>query len=247
MMIDAAARETEMYQFLEGEVKRIPGWLEDYAAIRTMELLDWQNLMGIRGPLLEIGVFAGRHFSVMLRAAAPQGDWTYGIDTFQWVPEDQVRANLAPIGGRFDLIKGMSTEFTAPELLARFVEKPRFISIDGSHDCDDVFWDFTLSEQILSSTGMISADDFLNPLTLGVNEAINRFFSTPRNLAPFAYTSNKLFLCRPAMADRYKEILEKMVIADQRQPQSAAFRERATHGRHHVEQQMWGRRVLIPC
>lgn len=237
---------TEIYDFLEAHVRRIPGWLEDYAAIRTMNMLDWQVQNGVTGPLFEIGVFAGRHFSLMLRSAIQQGDAIVGLDTFQWVTEDQVREHLGPIDSRARFVSGMSTNYTASELLGVIGDKPRFISIDGSHDCDDVFWDFTLAEQLLGAKGIISADDFLNPLTLGVNEAINKFFATPRNLSPFAYTSNKLFLCRPSMAAFYRNLFEEFVVADTREPQSAAFRERSTHGRHHIEQPLWGRAVLVP-
>jgi hypothetical protein len=236
----------DAYRFITEHVKRIPGWLEDYAALRTMNLLDWQGQQSIKGALFEIGVFAGRHLSLMLRSAIQQNDRIFGLDTFQWVSQEQVREYLAPIDGRTEFIDGMSTSFTASEILSILGEKPRFISIDGSHECEDVFWDLSIAEQIIAPKGVISADDFLNPLTMGVNEAINKFFMTPRNLSPFAYTSNKLFLCRPAMAATYRSTFEQFVLDDQREPQSAAFRERATHGRHHVEQDLWGRKVLVP-
>ena len=245
-MTEVTLQSTEAYGFLEEHIRRIPGWLEDYAALRTMDMLDWQESRGIKGTLFEIGVFAGRHLSLMLRSAVRQNEKIFGLDTFEWVSQEQVRSHLAPIDDRTEFIEGMSTNFTASDILQVLGQRPRFMSIDGSHDCDDVFWDLRVAEQLIAPMGVISADDFLNPLTLGVNEAINRFFSTPRNLSPFAYTSNKLFLCRPGMADSYRSAFEQFVIDDEREPQSIAFRERATHGRHHVEQKLWGRKVLVP-
>jgi hypothetical protein len=43
-------------RFLDAVVKKIPGWLEDYTAVRTMDLLSFQESQGINGPLLEIGL-----------------------------------------------------------------------------------------------------------------------------------------------------------------------------------------------
>jgi hypothetical protein len=248
MLATAAAPDMDPYAYLERVTNVIPGWLESYAAIRTMDLLEWQEAQGVRGPLFEIGVFAGKYLSLLIRSALRTGDRIIGLDTFQWVTEPAVREHLGSTPGseRVELIAGMTTNFSATDLMDRLGKRPRFVSIDGSHTCDDVFWDMTLAEQILAPDGIVAADDFLNPLTLGVGEAIHKFFAMPRNLAPFAYTANKLFLCRSPMSDIYREAFERFVVEDQREPQSANFRERLTHGRNHVEQPLWGRRVLVP-
>jgi hypothetical protein len=242
------AFELNAYEFLEAYTNHIPGWLERYAAVRSLDLLDWQDTHGVRGPLFEIGVYAGKFLSLLMRSAVRSGDAVFGLDTFQYVAEHQVREHLssAPGADILQLIPGMSTAFTAADLIGRLGEKPRFISIDGSHECQDVFWDFSLAEQILALDGIVAADDFLNPLTLGVNEGVHKFFSIPRNLAPFSYTYNKLFLCRPSMANAYRELFERFVVEDLREPQSANFRERLLQGRHHVEQRLWGHLLLVP-
>ena len=248
MLAATTALELDAYAYLERHTNSIPGWLENYAAIRTIDLLDWQEAQGVRGPLFEIGVFAGKYLSLLIRSAVRTSDRVVGLDTFQYVTEPALREHLGSTPGaeRLELIAGMSTNFSATDLMGRLGDRPRFVSIDGSHACDDVFWDLMLVEQILAPKGIVSADDFLNPLTLGVGEAVHRFFASPRNLAPFAYTANKLFLCRPAMGDTYRDVFERFVMEDLREPQSANFRERLTHGRHHVEQLLWGRRVLVP-
>ena len=207
-----------------------------------------KKLTDVRGPVVEIGVFAGKYLSLLIRSAARACERVVGFDTFQYVSEQSVREYLAPVpgGDLVELVSGMTGDLNSRDLMDRLGDKPRFVSIDGSHDCVDVFWDFSLAEQILAPQGVIAADDFLNPLTLGVGEAIHKFFATPRNLAPFAYTSNKLFLCRPAMTDVYRSLFERCVVQDERELQSANFRERLTHGRHHVEQPLWGRPVLVP-
>lgn len=242
------ALDGDGYAFIERHTKNIPGWLEDYAAIRTLQLLDWQQANGVKGPVVEIGVFAGKYLSLLLRSATLSGERVVGYDTFQYVSEQGLREHIAAVPGadRLELVSGVTANLSSWDMMEQLGEKPRFVSIDGSHDCGDVFWDFSLIEQILAPQGVIAADDFLNPLTLGVGEAIHKFFATPRNLAPFAYTSNKLFLCRPAMVEVYRNLFEQFVTQDEREVQSANFRERLTHGRHHVEQSLWGWPVLVP-
>jgi hypothetical protein len=147
--------------------------------------------------------------------------------------------------GKIFLIKGLSREWNASDLLARLGEPARFISIDGSHDKLDVLWDLRLAEQLTSKEGIVPVDDFLNPNALGVNEAVNQFFLQPRNLVPWAYLPNKLFLARPAWAHRYKTFLEEAVLRDEVSPESNRFRENSDKGRHCVEVALFSEKILI--
>jgi len=235
------------YDFLREQVHKVKGWLNDYAAIRTIELLDWQESQGMSGPVLEIGVFSGRYFSILLRSAARTGGVAVGVDTFQWVSLDTVRKSLAPIegSGAAIFLSQPSTYLSGPDLLSALGAKPRFFSIDGSHECDDVVWDLRLAEEILAPEGLISVDDFLNPMTLGVNEGVHRFFNQPRNLAPVAYTANKLFLARPFFAGRYSKVFENCVVADDIETRSEEFRKRLALGRDKIEGRLWGHPILF--
>ncbi len=237
-------RTSDPYTYLREVVHSLQGWLEDYTAIRTMDMLDWQAASGIEGPLLEIGVYGGRYFSLLLRAAK-HGERVVGIDTFQYISKEAVAETLAALTDTPPmLVSKPSTQCTAEELLDYLGAAPRFVSIDGSHDFQDVFWDLRMTEKILSARGIVAADDFLNPLTLGVNEAINLFFCTPRSLSPFAYIANKLFLCRPPMVDTMMDVIEQKVLADTVEPRSKRFREEGAKARHFVEQVMWRRKFL---
>jgi hypothetical protein len=235
------------YAFLREHVHKVKGWLNDYAAIRTMEFLDWQESQGMSGPVLEIGVFSGRYFSILLRSAVRTGSRAVGVDTFQWLPLDTVRTALAPIeGGEAAVFLSQpSTYLSGADLLAALGAKPRFFSIDGSHESDDVVWDLRLGEDILAPEGLISVDDFLNPMTLGVNEGVHRFFGQPRNLAPVAYAANKLFLARPFFADQYRKVFEASVVADEIEGRSEDFRKRLASGREKVEGRLWGHPLLF--
>jgi hypothetical protein len=239
--------EVDDYTFLEEYVHTLPGWLEDYAAIRTMDLLAFQERENITGSLFEIGVFHARYFALMLRSAVRTGERIVGLDTFQYFPPDTVKAALSSLAdpGSIVFLRQFSTDSTAADLAPVLGAKARFISIDGSHERSDVIWDLRLSEELLASRGIVAVDDFLNPVTLGVNDGVHRFFAEPRNLVPFAYTANKLFLSRPGAAASYKTEFEKVIVEDQREPRSAAFRVNLPDYRANVEQKLWGTTLLV--
>jgi len=234
--------------FLINVVHGIPGWLVDYTALTTMDVLKFQEKTGISGSIFEIGVFAGRYFVILLRSAIKSNSVIVGLDTFQYVDQDRVLAFLNPVLADYDkisLIKGLSREWNASDLVAKLGEPSRFISIDGSHNKLDVLWDLRLAEELTSNEGVVAVDDFLNPTALGVNEAVNQFFLQPRNLVPWAYLPNKLFLARPAWAYRYKTFLEETVLHDEVSPESNRFRDNLHQGRHYVEVSLFAEKILI--
>src|SRR5690348_15404820 len=235
--------------FLINVVHRIPGWLADYTALTTMDILKFQEQVGMSGSIFEIGVFAGRYFAILFRSAIKSNSVIVGLDTFQYVDQDRVLAFLNPVSADYNkitLIKGPSREWNASDLVVKLGDHPsRFISIDGSHDKLDVLWDLKLAEELTSKEGIVAVDDFLNPTALGVNEAVNQFFLRPRNLVPWAYLPNKLFLARPTWAHRYKTLLEETVLQDEVSPEAAKFRENLRQGRHCVEVPLFSEKILI--
>jgi hypothetical protein len=192
-MNKARARDLDKKAFLVERVQPIPGWLVDFTAMRTMDLLDWQEEQGIKGSLLEIGVFRGRYFSLLLRSAERTGARAVGIDTFQWNSIADLRDHMAQVVGNvgFDAIQNSSSALTSRDLLVALGAPSRFVSVDGSHNYEDVLWDMQLAEGVLGPDGIIAADDFVNPLCLGVNQAINEYLSTPKSVVPFAYIANR--------------------------------------------------------
>jgi len=244
---DSSVHELDDRAFLAERVQPIPGWLFDFAALRTMELLSWQDEQSITGSFLEIGVYCGRYFSLLLRAGSRTGATVVGIDTFQFSSPALLREHMERAVGSVDfkLIERPSTSVTAKAVLAVTGGRPRFISIDGSHAYKDVLWDLRLSESILATGGVIAADDFISPECLGVNQAINEFLSLRRDLAPFAYFANKLFLCRRRMHQRYIELMESLVLADKVDVRSLKFIEHRKSGRTNCFTHFHGDELLV--
>jgi len=239
----------ERYDFYNQVVCNIPGWLHQGTAIRTMDMLEFQEDQGIAGSVLEIGVMCGRYFSILVRSAAKTGSTAVGIDLFHDHPVPKVMQYLQPaLGGsnaNIDLLAAYSTDLTADMLMSRLVARARFISVDGSHERNDVFWDLRLAEQLVGAAGIVAVDDFINPVTLGVNEAVHLFFAQPRRLVPWAYIENKLFLCPSQWSDNYRRMLEETVMRDDRERHSKVFQEHVKIGRVLVEQRLWGSPLLI--
>ena len=247
-LVDAAKVEaTDNYEYLRDFVHPLPGWLVDYAAIRILDLLAWQEQNATRGPLFEIGIYYGRSLALTLRSALRAKERVVALDTFQFVPLETVKTGLAAIADPESIVwlQTSSTLCSSRQLLQILGADPRFISIDGSHECDDVFWDLRLAEDMLAPRGLVAVDDFMNMVAMGVNVGVHKFFATPRNLAPFAYTSNKLFLCRPELAPSYRHAFEQMVVADQIEPLSAKFRQSSAVNRSLVEQTLWGKSLVV--
>jgi hypothetical protein len=246
-LIDATkVAAADDYEYLRAFVHPLPGWLIDYAAIRILDLLAWQEQNAMHGPLFEIGVYHGRSLALMLRSALRAKERVVALDTFQFVPLDTVKTGVAPIADPESIVwlQTSSTLCSSRQLLHVLGADPRFISIDGSHECDDVFWDLRLAEDMLAARGL-AVDDFMNMVAMGVNVGVHKFFATPRNLAPFAYTCNKLFLCRPQLAPSYRHAFEQMVVADQVEPLSASFRQSSATNRSLVEQTLWGKSLVV--
>jgi hypothetical protein len=212
-----------------------------------MDLLDWQEHNDLTGPILEIGVFAGRYLSVLLRAAKRKNERVVGIDTFEWVSEKCVIKNLHHAVPEVSaiLVKRRSVECDVNWLRKLLLAPPRFVSIDGSHEAEDVLWDLDITDQLLAPQGIVAVDDFLNPLALGVNQAVNYFFSTPRQLAPVAYIANKLFLTRPPLAATVRGVIEATIAADDVEPRSRSFRQQLANARHNVEVKFWDMPLLV--
>src|SRR5690348_15411573 len=119
MVSDAAAK----YEFYNKVVCNIAGWLHQGAAIRTIDILEFQEEKGIAGSLLEIGVFSGRYFSILLRSASRTDARIVGVDLFRDPPVGKVRELVTTLLGGSQaiaiLLSTYSIELDAMALLVQ--------------------------------------------------------------------------------------------------------------------------------
>lgn len=207
--VERDAKSASVY--ISQVVEPLQGWLYPYTAIRSCDLLDWQVANEVPGALLEIGVYAGKYLSVLMRSAHQRGDPVVGVDTFEFTSQDYVRGLLQKRGvPEVDLtfVQKKSVDVSADDLKELLPGGVRFASVDGSHEKNDVAHDLRLCESALGDKGIIAADDFLNCLTMGVGEAVIDFLrETQDRIVPFGYVPNKLLMCRPKMAEIYSSVL----------------------------------------
>lgn len=233
---------------LDAALAPIPGFLFSSAAHGTAWLLMEQAESEFKGGILEIGVFRGKYFSVLAMSAQFTGERLLGIDNFVFSPEEAIHASMSANAKTaecdYRVLAQSSRDVSAEEILSILGGPARFVSVDGSHEEEDVYQDLVLTSGILSPHGIIAIDDFLNPRALGVGEATHRFLGTHRDLIPFALFGNKLFTCRLPFRDKYHESIHRF-FGTSDLPDGDAYRNLAGLGRDHIQQKLHGHSLLV--
>ena len=198
----------------------------------------------------EIGVYAGRYLSLMRHAGGAAHRRIIGMDTFQWIAEAKVEETLASLFGVLhgvELWQANSEHLRPADLQDRVAGRPiRFVSVDGDHAAAAVRRDMELVDSVLADDGIVAADDFMNPLAVGVTEGLGAFFATgQRNLVAFAYASNKLFLCRPGRHAGYVAQVRAFVDTARHLRSLDTTREFWTMHEAYFNQPLFGRPCLI--
>lgn len=196
-------------KFVEEMLPRLKGWLFPEAAYMTCHLVRSQTSSGVRGPGLEIGVYEGRFLSLLVRLLRERSDATVGIDTFQFIPLENVKAALdgvledSQIGLSFQVRDSATLQ---PEELYSWMQgRPVVISVDGDHSAAAVARDLALCDAVLGDGGIVIVDDFMNHFAVGVTEGVYAYLSMKsRGLVPCVFIGQKLFFCRAADAERYR-------------------------------------------
>ena len=212
--IDTILRRLRTYA-LEGQ-SQVEGWLQPSALMISWGLLEAQILRGVRGPVLEIGLYQGKFF-FLLCASTRAGEKAIGVDPFQMRFRDggaegfraRFDDNAARFAGDADLMihEETSDRIRDHDFFHELGGSFRFISIDGSHQKADVLVDLVTADHLLAEDGIIALDDFCSVYNPGVTEALVAFFNQGAGtLRPFAICENnlpvrgfggsKLFLCR---------------------------------------------------
>ena len=235
-------------EYLNRVTRRLEGWLTDDDAEVTAAFLRWQETWVGDAPLAEIGVYCGKYLSLLMASAARTRSLVIGIDTFQFkdfaTVTDGLAALVPDLMSGLRLHAGSSRELTAASFLSVLGRPARFISIDGSHEHPDVLHDLRLADAVLAPGGLVAVDDFLNPVAIGVNRAVNAFMESAPGLVGIACGPNKLYLSRPLQAERYRQHLEQHLVTTPA-GRGELFRTRLATWRGLVEQDFFGNPLLL--
>jgi Methyltransferase domain len=154
---DAGLLGPDDRRFIETRLPELTGWLEVNAAYFAAYMLNAQHAANIKGPVLEIGVFAGKFLMLLHYLGRRHGNVTVGVDIFTHSrPEPILRYAEALFGtaAGLSLHEIDSADLTAEAALALLGhEKPRAISVDGDHTAAGVLRDLRLSAAIVAERG----------------------------------------------------------------------------------------------
>lgn len=201
--------------------------------------------------MFEIGVCYGKYLSVLQNCSRTVSQPVWGFDTYAWVPVSVVEAQMQMAFGGMDgihLVPGDSTKMSAADLSAHLGgTHAGFVSVDGAHTPDAVFSDLGLTESVLAPWGIVSIDDFLNPMAIGVNDGAMRYwYKTNTNLVPFCFCQNKLLAAHKEFAEEYSQ--ETLVFAEENSALPSVgtmLKNKSQHGLHWAKQEFLGTSIWI--
>jgi hypothetical protein len=161
--------------------------------IRVFQLLlADQRKRGVRGNLIEFGVYKGRSASVLLDACR--------ADELLFLVEPGSHpdlAALARINRRFKLLKGRSEDLIRSSNLTGVEPPIRFSHHDASHTFSNVTAELGYMEGVAGPDAVLVLDDFGNWLFPQVAAATHaHLLRHPLHFELFLIGDNKAYLCR---------------------------------------------------
>src|SRR5579863_3210429 len=184
-------------EYLRKHMNRVSGYLRNPDATIIAALLAWQEKIGVRGHLCEIGVHHGRLF-LILALSRQLNEKALAIDLFE---DDGINLHQDGQAGRngamvrnanklgielspAEILKGSSLDLTAENILERTGGPVRFFSVDGGHMYRHVENDMRLAHRCIASNGIIAADDFFFLKWPEVSFAVYDFMRTAPDVVP---------------------------------------------------------------
>lgn len=183
----------------------VPGWFPVLDQMLFDWCLDRQESAGMRGDLLEVGVYMGKS-AIFLGRHAQEGERYTVCDLFEGDAPDN--ANQAESTKSYSALTRRAFEenyLSFHDELPRVVQGPsslvpseiapgscRFVHIDGSHLYEHVHGDIAAAREALLPGGIVVLDDFRSEHTPGVAVAAWEAVLS-RGLHPICLSAQKLY------------------------------------------------------
>lgn len=183
----------------------IPGWFPLLDQVLFDWLLNRQKSTGVRGDLLEVGVYMGKS-AIFLGRYLQEGERYTVCDLFEGdAPDDANRAESTKSYAALTRQAFEANYLSFHDELPRVVQGPsslvtdevergscRFAHIDGSHLYEHVHGDIGAARDALLPDGIVALDDFRSEHTPGVSVAVWEAVLN-RGLRPICLTTQKLY------------------------------------------------------
>ncbi|MFG2807281.1 class I SAM-dependent methyltransferase [Streptomyces massasporeus] len=205
-----------------GELADVPGWFPPLDQMLFTWFLEQQKTAGIKGDLLELGVYMGKS-AILLGHHLQDGELFTVCDLFEGDAPDE--ANKAESSQSYASLTqqafernylsfhdALPTVITGPSSLVDEKVAPdtcRFIHIDASHLYEHVYGDIGAAHDILLPEGVVVLDDFRSEHTPGVSVAAWEAVLN-RGLRPICLSTQKMYATWGDPEPLQEELLEML-------------------------------------
>ncbi|MGW0819872.1 class I SAM-dependent methyltransferase [Streptomyces sp. NPDC002845] len=217
----------------------VPGWFPVLDQMLFDWLLDRQESGGMRGDLLEVGVYMGKS-AIFLGRHLREGEEYTVCDLFEGDAPDG--ANQAESTKSYSALTRKIFEdnyLSFHDMLPRVLQGPssvvptevkprscRFVHIDGSHLYEHVYGDISAASEALLPGGIVVLDDFRSEHTPGVSVAAWEAVLN-RGLRPICLSTQKLYGTWDDPTPVQDELLD--MLAERQQDHHLSVQEAAGH------------------
>jgi predicted O-methyltransferase YrrM len=189
----------------------IEGMFPRFSMAVVDSLLSFQGRTGLRGHMVEMGVFRGKSVALI---------GTHLGDAEKLVLVDLKNlldpAATAPFGAAVECFFGGTERFeTGYRGYDKLLGACRFVHIDASHNYRPTYSELKMADALLAPGGIIAMDDFANLHYSQNMAAIFKYlFTAPTQLMIFLVTDQKAYLCRKDDFPRYGQFVLNDLLAE---------------------------------
>jgi hypothetical protein len=208
--------DSSPYGQLREAFHRTEGWCDPLSLPVWDAMLIHQRAAGVRGHLLEIGVYRGKSAALLAAHLDPGAERLFLVDPT--MDAEAVRQTLVRVRPAADRALVFVLEPSARVLDGQAGAARgqfRWIHIDGSHAFACVSEDLASAHELLAEDGVVVLDDFFSIEYPHLTEAVFRYLAqNPTHFSLFLLAGRKGYLARPRGAPHYRHYCLESLVAD---------------------------------
>ncbi|MFF0919839.1 class I SAM-dependent methyltransferase [Rhizobium leguminosarum] len=199
------------FEDVRAKAEGIEGMMSWFSMQVMDSVLSFQNAAGLKGDLLEFGVFKGRSAAV-LSAHVKSTEKFILVDVEPYITDE----TIASLFAKPEFLLGRSEEFAKSYQGYRSLKRSvRFMHVDSAHSYRGTLQELKLADQLLSADGVLCLDDFSNLNYSQILPALYKYlYRNWTDLRVFLVTDAKCYICRRRHFDRYGSFILNSLIEE---------------------------------